>query len=155
MLREGHNLYLKFEKSLYNLSLSNLIREIEHLNLCVGITQPDPSFLVNFQKHIVPRKFDFSAFSNDQVYTKLSPDEYNRAPVCHILVNDHDPCSSCSKFNKKCSYDTNRNQTKLTEPAKLNDPIKNTRPERLKITIQNHRLQCKQLEVEINEMKAF
>ena len=65
MLPEVHNLYLKLEKSLYNLSLSNLIREIEHLNLCVGITQPNPSFLVNFQKHIVPRKFDFSAFSND------------------------------------------------------------------------------------------
>ena len=39
MLPEDHNLYLKFETSLYNLSLSNLIREIEHLNLCVGITQ--------------------------------------------------------------------------------------------------------------------
>ena len=136
------------------MSLSNLIREIEHLNLCVGITQPDPSFLVNFQKHIVPRKFDFSAFSNDQVYTKLSQDEYNRAPDCHILVSDPNPCSSCSKCNKKCIYDTNRNQTKLTEPAKLNAPIKNTRPERLKLTIQNHGLQCKQLEVEINKMKA-
>ena len=97
-----------------------MIREIEHLNLCVGITQPDPSFLVNFQKHNVPRTFDFSAFSNDQVYTKLSQDEYNRAPDCHILVNDPNPCSSCSKFNKY--YDTNRNQTKLTESAKLNAP---------------------------------
>ena len=53
MLPEDYNLYLKFEKGLYNLSLSNLIREIEHLNLCVGITQRDPSFLINFQKHIV------------------------------------------------------------------------------------------------------
>ena len=81
------------------MSLPNLIREIEHLNL------PDPSFLVNFQKHIVPRKFDFSAFSNDQIYTKLSQDEYNRAPDCHILVTDSNPYSSCSKFNKKCIYD--------------------------------------------------
>ena len=31
-------------------------------------------------------------------------------------------------------------------------PIKNTRPERLKLTIQNHRLQCKQLEVEISKI---
>ena len=99
-----------------------MIREIEHLNLCVDITLPDPNFLVNFQKHIVPHKFDFSTFSNDQVYTKLSQDEYNRAPDCHILVNDPNSCSSCSKFNKNCIYDTNRNQTKLTEPAKLNAP---------------------------------
>ena len=115
---------------------------------------PDSSFLVNFQKHVVPCKFDFSAFSNDQVYTKLSPDEYNRAHGCHILVNDPNHCSSCSKINKKCIYDTNRNQTKSTEPAKLNAPIKNTRPEWLKVTIQNHRLRCKQLEVGISKMKA-
>ena len=71
-----------------------------------------------------------------------------------MLVNDPNPCSSCSKFNKKYICVTNRNQTKLTEPAKLNAPIKNTRPERSKLTIQNHRLQCKQLEVEISKMKA-
>ena len=60
MLPDNHSLYLKFERNLYNLSLSNLIREIEHLNLCIGITQPDPNHLINFQKHIVPRKFDFA-----------------------------------------------------------------------------------------------
>ena len=84
----------------------------------------------------------------------MSQDEYNRAPDCQILVNDTNPCSSCSKFNQKCVYDTTRKQTKLTEPAKLNAPIKNTRPERLKLTIQNQILQCKLFEEEINKMKA-
>ena len=59
-----------------------------------------------------------------------------------------------ANLNKKCIYDTNRKQTKLTDPAKLNAPIKNTRPERLKLKIQNHRLQCKHLEEEISKMKA-
>ena len=153
MLPDNHSLYLKFERNLYNLSLSNLIRETEHLNVCIGITQPDPNHLINFQKHIVPRKFDFTVFNKNQVFTKSNQDEYNRAPDCYILVDDPNPCPSCSKFNQKCVYESNRKQVKLTEPAKLNAPIKHTRPERLKLTIQHHRLQCKQLEEEINNMK--
>ena len=84
MLPEDHTVYSNFNRSLYNLTLSNLVREIEHLNLCIGITQPDPSYLNNFHKLFIPRKFDFSAFNNDKVFTKLNQDEYNRTPECYI-----------------------------------------------------------------------
>ena len=38
-------------------------------------------------------------------------------------------------------------------PAKLNAPIKFTSPERLKLTIQNYRLENKVLKAEIDDMK--
>ena len=127
------------------------------LHLCVGITgtTPDPNSVNNFQKHVIPRKFDYSTFNNKQVCTRLNQDEFNRAQSCNILVDDplDNPCSSCCKFDQKCTYESNRKQRKLNEPAKLNAPIKNTRPERLKLTIQNHRLQNKELQEEINKMK--
>ena len=157
MLNNDHTLHNKYKQSFYNISLSNFIQEIEQHSLCIGITQPDHNSIINFQKHVIPRKFDFSTFrhNNTNQCSRLNQDEFNRSQNCDVLVINKDtPCESCCKFNQKCIYDNNRKQNKLNEPAKLNAPIKNTRPERLKLTIQNHRLQNKQLQDEINKMKT-
>ena len=65
----------------------------------------------------------------------------------------HNTCSSCLKFNSKCVHELNHKQKVLNEPAKLNAPIKNTNPARVLLTLQNQRLQCKQLQEQIEQMK--
>ena len=57
-------------------------------------------------------------------------------------------------YNLECVYDSNRKVSHLKEPAKLNAPIKYTCSERIKLTLQNERLKCKEFESQIMEMKA-
>ena len=42
----------------------------------------------------------------------------------------------------------------MKQPAKLNAPIKFTSPERIKLTLQDHRLKCKQLGEELSKMRS-
>ena len=55
---------------------------------------------------------------------------------------------------KKYIFQNNRKPTILNQPAKLNAPIKFTSPERIKLTLQDHRLKCKQLEDELSKTRA-
>ena len=63
-------------------------------------------------------------------------------------------CKNCQKQNVIVNSEINRKQTNLQIPAKLNAPIKFISTERVKLTIQHHRLKCKQLESRIEEMRT-
>ena len=54
----------------------------------------------------------------------------------------------------KLVYDSTRKTKHMNEPAKLNAPVKFTSPERLKLTMQQQRLQCKQLQQQIEDIKT-
>ena len=63
-------------------------------------------------------------------------------------------CKNCQKQNVIVNSEINHKQANLQIPAKLNAPIKFTSPGRVKLTIQHHRLKCKQLESRIEEMQT-
>lgn len=44
--------------------------------------------------------------------------------------------------------------SKCLKPAQLNAPVSKTDPQRIKLTLQQHRLKCAQLEKELHEMHA-
>ena len=57
LLPENHNIYLKYKRSMFNTTISNLISTVSPYDLCSGITD---TFAVNsnsYIKHIVPKKF--------------------------------------------------------------------------------------------------
>ena len=63
------------------------------------------------------------------------------------------PCKSCHEQNIKFNKQINYKKSVLTTPAKLNASIKFTSPDRVKLTLQHKRLECKQLEEQISNMK--
>ena len=79
--------------------------------------------------------------------------EIARSMHCSLLASSQTLCSSCASYCKKISYGHNRKNYRFNRLAKLNAPIKFTSPERLKLTIQQHRLECKQLKERIDEMQ--
>ena len=54
-------------------------------------------------------------------------------------------CGDSAKKAKECRFST---------PAHLNAPVSKTHPERIKLTLQEHRLKCAQLEQALSEMRA-
>ena len=79
--------------------------------------------------------------------------EIVRSIHCSLLASSRASCSSCASCCKKIIYEHNCKDYRLNQPAKLSAPIKFTSPERLKLTIQQHRLECKQLKERIDEMQ--
>ena len=62
-------------------------------------------------------------------------------------------CKNCHAENIKFKSEVNFKKAVLTAPAKLNAPVKFTSPDRIKLTLQQKRLECKQLEREISNMR--
>ena len=113
---------------------------------------PDSNAVV--KRHVIPLNFDYFEFRKQQQKSIVHQEEYLRAKYCSLLVLDGKPCSACGLCNMKLVYKTNRKTKHLNEPAKLNAPVKFTSPERLKLTMQHQRLQCKQLKQQIEDMNT-
>ena len=63
-----------------------------------------------------------------------------------IAVYNCYACKICEKENIKFKTEVNCKKTSLVKPAHLNVPAKFTSPERITLTLQQKKLQCKQLE---------
>lgn len=62
-------------------------------------------------------------------------------------------CSSCSKREKQTNRDLKRKNDKCNQPAKINAPISQTSSSRLKVTIQQCRIENKQLKQELEKLQ--
>ena len=153
MLTEDHDLYGKYERSFANVTLSNLIQEIEQSLLCKGIGIPDPKATASLQRHVIPRKFSYLEFQQSSSPRRFLQDEFLRAGNCPLLISGKNQCSSCLGHGANLIYESRRKESRLKEPAKLFAPVKFTAPERIKLTLQQNRLKCKQLEEQIEEMR--
>ena len=153
MLTKDHDLYEKYERSFANVTLSNLIQEIEQSLLCKGVDIPDPKAAANIQRHVIPRKFSYLEFQQSCSPPRFLQDEFLRSLNCPLLISGKNQCSSCLDHGANLNYEIKRKESRLNQPAKLFAPIKFTSPERIKLTLQQNRLKCKELEQQIEEMR--
>ena len=153
MLTDDHDLYGKYERSLTNVTLSNLIQEIEQSLLCKGIYIPDAKATASIQRHVIPRKFSFLEYQQSSSQKRWLQDEFLRSANCSLLLLGKNQCSSCLAQGANFIYESRRKESRLNEPAKLFAPIKFTAPERIKLTLQQNRLKCKQFEQQIEDMR--
>lgn len=154
MLPDDHELYIEVDCTLKNITVSNLIIKIQSYGLCNGIVTPDPSKEINFQKHVIPKKFDITEYHQMPYKSKLHQDQYYCSNSCKLLITNPSPCSPCHSHEFKFIYDENRKKVNLLEPAELHAPLKNTSQQKVSLALQQKRLYCKQLESELNDMKV-
>ena len=58
ILSEDHDLYKQYSQSFLNVTLSTFIFLLERYVLCKGIQVPNISKELQFQKHVIPKKFN-------------------------------------------------------------------------------------------------
>ena len=149
-LCENHSIYKSTWRSLRNITVSNLIKEIEQLALCIGHTES--AFSGDCLRHVLPMEID--SFDQNEFSSPFPSKEYYRAKDCEILIlgSKHN-CNICveKEFNKQQAM--KRRQARQLVPAKPKAPVSLTSPQRIKLALQTQRLQCKQLQSEIKQMK--
>ena len=99
--------------------------------------------------HVTPRKADLLIEVENYSYPHH---EYNRVSSCLLLIPE-EQCDYCFKEQAHAKKMTARKSRKLATPAKLNAPISKTTSERVKLTLQDQHLKCKQLEDQLVQIK--
>ena len=83
MLSDDHELYVTYNRSFLNVTLSKFLT---HLILCDGITTPDPEKKLNSQKYIIPKMFSYFEYQQLSYKRRSHEDECLHSNACHFLL---------------------------------------------------------------------
>ena len=151
LLPEDHEIYKMNLRSTCNITVSDLIRSINTLHICPGVTPFELSS--NVVHHVIPKSTDPLFIDSDSNANSFPHQEYWRTRSCTVLIEHGEQCSSCYQYSHKSELILKAQKKKLTEPAHLFSPVSQTAPERIKLTLQMQRLKCAELELKLEEMK--
>ena len=153
-LPNNHDIYMNNVRPLFHLTVSNLITSLLSLKLCPGVSGGDTTC----KKHIMPMKLVPDSENSDsetKVEVIFDQTVYNRSKDCRILIDsDEIRCENCAETQVIVSKCTKQKQTHFTTPAKPKGPVSKTIPNRIKLTLEQQRLECAQLQARIEEMKS-
>ena len=83
-LCENYKIYKSTRRSLRNITVSNLIKEIEQLALCIGLTES--AFSGDCLQHVLPMEID--SFDRNESSSPFPSKEYYRAKDCEIPIKE-------------------------------------------------------------------
>ena len=80
--------------------------------------------------------------------------EFNRTSDCEIIITQGSSCKNCVTAENKKLKTLKRKAANHNIPAKLKAPISLTSSERVKLTLQNYRMENKMLKLEVEKLQA-
>lgn len=148
-LPEDHPLYLDYRRTVRNITVSNLIRQLEGYRLCDGVSIMELNG--KLYHHVIPLSHDTFGEEEEQQFPHKG---FWRAKGCFLLGQQHVVCCECDEF-MSCSENARKSkESRSAKPAHVKAPVSQTDPERIKLTLQGQRLRCAELEQQLNDMKA-
>ena len=175
MLPNNHELYTTYFHSFQNITVSNPINMLTSYAVCNGISDViltsydvcngisdviltsydvcngiSDVAAASFIEHSVPKYFSVS--SPEAISSPLFQSKCYRHPSCSIfLAVGNTNCTHCSKAETKEMKRLKQKESNLLVEVKLHAPVKHT--ERIKLTLQNYRIENKSIKSEIQQMK--
>lgn len=147
-LVEDHQLYNQYRRSMRNVTLSTLVKNLNDYKVCAGVDVYELSG--KLYHHVVPISHDSMVDEDEQQFPHKG---FWRTKEC-ALLHEQDICSDCSDYMIIANDTKKLKENKPLKPAHIKAPISKTDPERVKLTLQGQRLRCGELERELNEMRA-
>ncbi|XP_065064989.1 uncharacterized protein LOC135691144 [Rhopilema esculentum] len=141
-----HFLYKQFKRTLKLITISELLRIIENLNICKGHSALSHSG--KSIQHSIPLFLEEDNEDNPSYAAK----HFYRAKYCEVLIKGEN-CMNCQERERLFCKDEARRSARQAVPAKLKAPVSMTSAKRLKLTLQANRLKCRQLESKVEEME--
>ena len=146
-----HDVYTNFQKSVKNITISNLMNIVSSYGFCPGLSH---EFSAACTQHSVPKVFNLD-MNESSAATLLHESKWFRSPSCLLLIsNELSRCQLCDAAEKKELLSLKRKSNNLMSPAKLKAPISLTSPERIVLTMQNLRQENKQLQEQLETIRA-
>jgi hypothetical protein len=149
VLPRDHLFIQKYSGSMNNVLVSDLITEIEHFKICLGLKNITSNELVC---HYVPTEIKSTALQPGLSVHK----HYLRPKSCYIifsLPSENSQCKNCSDFERKFYKQLSQKKQTVVVPAKKNAPLKKTHPSKILLALREKRLECRKLTETIEKMK--
>ena len=150
---DDHFLYKDFKRSMRNVTVTDLLFNLDHLQVCNGVKTPD--LATTAISHVVPVQVDI--FECDDNSSPFPCKEFIRAKECKVLKKrdeEKDLCIGCSDLLAQQFITKRKSRAQLSVPAKLKAPIMGTSIERVRLTLKETRLQNKSLTKELEKMRG-
>ena len=141
-----------FYPSFKFVTLSNFISVLKNYHLCRGLDLVEFKEANHLQHHIIPKEFKYNEFQLADINNPVNQQEFIRSLKCYILIENNVMCEPCKKLQVKTRSELNYKKAMQVAPAKINAPITFTSPDRIKATLQSHRLENSLLKDQIKEM---
>ena len=151
-LPDDHKIYVEYKRTVRNITLSNLIISLSSYQLCNGISNIAAAKSGFFLNHSIPKFVNTDRDTPDLV--PIVQTEFNRTFDCQIIITQVSSCKNCVTAENKELKSLKRKAANLNIPAKLKAPISLTSPERVKLTLQNYRMENKMLKLEVEKLQA-
>lgn len=145
VLPEDHAVYKAYFRTLRNVTVSQLLLDIESYNFCDGVNGVLSDQLLC---HSLPVDLESIIDSSSQNMAK----QYKRPKNCLVICETAGNCKNCTDFIANSEKRENKVNKQLNTPAKPNAPLKNTHQNRVLLALQQERSKNKQLEKEIHRM---
>lgn len=146
-LPQDHPIYLRYKRSMTNVTISVLVKELESYKMCCGVKTTELSG--KLFHHVIP------ADQEDEDKSQFGHNGYWRTTGCWLLSSENETiCSTCTDHMKDVHNAHKVKKRKLDKPAHIKAPVSKTDPHRIKLTLQSQRLRCAELERELNEMRT-
>ena len=153
LLHETNPFYVTNKRSLYHVTLHQLISSFFDNNLCCGLCFPlsTLSLPANVVLHTIPLHVD--QYSDEGPAFQATT--FYRSVCCEVFVKEEGSCClECERILKKTTKSVSNTNVGKAMPLKDNAPIYSCSKERLVTTVQKQRLTCKELESQIQQMKT-
>ena len=143
-----HEIYNTHSRSFENITVTNLIKELESYVICPGVT--DKCLLTSsLIEHSVPKCSLFKP--TNHLSDKQSFIDLHYVSYCPLRTNN---AKNVKRVNLKRLIVLSENLETLKSPAKLKAPLSGTSTERIKLTLQGIRLRYKTPRAELQQMQA-
>ena len=147
-----HFLYKKFKRSMRNITLSNLLILIKSKHICKDAESNETSGKLKF--HVIPQQQlqekEEKESETEMPLNQFQSKEILREQSCEMLITEGEVCSVCEVVVSR----TNKKIPQINLPAKPNAPLKNTSHERVVLALKQKRLECNQLQKQIEKMRT-
>ena len=137
-LIEDHPLYLKYSRSVQNVTLSTMVKNLGEYTMCCGVTTT--KLVSKLYHRVIPINHDSMQDNDEQQFPHKA---YWRSRNCSLLFEQDgisNVCHFCSEYLTAASISRKGKQNRLLKPAHIKAPISKTDPERVKLTLQEQRL---------------
>ena len=127
-LPDDHPVYLTHRRTVVNITLKNLVKELEAYKLCCGVTMNELNS--KLFRHVIP------ICATDENDNNTFPNKgYWRIKGCSLLCDDDegDVCDGCDQFSSSVKIAKQAKTRFLSTPAQVKAPVSKTDPARIKL----------------------
>ena len=150
-LVEDHPRYLEYRRLMQNVTMSNLVKELVGYKLCNGVQTLE--LTSKLFHHVVPINHDtVSEHEEEEEQQQFPYKSFWRAKGCLLIQEPGEACCVCTTYVGCANSAQKAKESRSSKPAHLNALVSKTDPERIKLTVQEQRLKCVQLEQALFEM---